>query len=73
MPGDLSVVGFDDSRVATLPWVDLTTVRQDVDRIATDAVRQAVSRVQAEPPTSTIVPPRLIIRTSTAVRARNDG
>ncbi len=73
VPGDLSVVGFDDSRVATLPWVDLTTVRQDVDRIATDAVRQAVSRVQAEPPTSTIVPPRLIIRTSTAVRAPTDG
>ena len=32
VPEDLSVTGFDDSRVAQLSYVDLTTVRQDGGR-----------------------------------------
>lgn len=30
VPGDISIVGFDGSRAAELPHIDLTTVRQDI-------------------------------------------
>ncbi|WP_375432699.1 LacI family DNA-binding transcriptional regulator [uncultured Friedmanniella sp.] len=68
-PTDLSVVGFDDSRVATLPWVQLTTVRQDTRQLAVDAVDHAVARLDGSPrAASSIVAPRLVVRSSTAHR-----
>ena len=39
VPGDLTVVGFDDSAVATMIWPELTTIRQpiaDMSRAAVD-------------------------------------
>lgn len=64
-PDDLSVVGYDDTRVASLPWVRLTTVRQDVGQLAALAVSQAVSRIDAtRPGASVVVPPRLVTRHS---------
>lgn len=69
-PADLSVVGFDDSRVATLPWVQLTTVRQDIRRLAVDAVDHAVARLDGSPRAApSIVAPRLVVRGSTARRS----
>ena len=38
VPRDLSIVGFDDSRAATLVWPALTTVRQPVAEMAAAAV-----------------------------------
>jgi DNA-binding LacI/PurR family transcriptional regulator len=67
VPGDLSVVGYDDSRVARLPWVDLTTIRQDTSVLAAEAVRLAVDRIEAPgPPRDVVVAPELIVRGSTA-------
>lgn len=43
IPGDVSVVGYDDSRTADLSFIRLTTVRQDCARIA-DLVVEAVSQ-----------------------------
>jgi DNA-binding LacI/PurR family transcriptional regulator len=67
VPGDLSVVGYDDSRVARLPWADLTTIRQDTSLLASEAVRLAVDRIERPgPPQDVVVPPELIVRGSTA-------
>jgi len=67
IPGDLSVVGYDDSRVAMLPWARLTTIRQDTAKLADQAVTQAVARVDTPGPRiATIVPPQLVVRTSSA-------
>lgn len=38
VPGDLTVVGFDDIRMASWPLIDLTTVHCDLDLLATQAV-----------------------------------
>ena len=68
VPADVSVVGFDDSRLARLSHVDLTTVAQDVDRLATLAVDRAVARLDGMPVDrrELVVPPRLVLRTTTA-------
>jgi DNA-binding LacI/PurR family transcriptional regulator len=44
VPGDISVIGYDDSRLARLTHIDLTTVAQDVEKTARLAV-EAVGRV----------------------------
>ena len=65
VPRDLAVVGYDDSRLARLPWVDLTTVRQDVAVLADRAVAQAVARATGDGgPAAVVVPPQLVVRTS---------
>ncbi|WP_410315567.1 substrate-binding domain-containing protein, partial [Klebsiella pneumoniae] len=47
VPGELSVVGFDDSPMAALVWPSLTTVRQPVAEMARVAVEMLVSGPQA--------------------------
>lgn len=67
VPGDLSVVGYDDSRVARLPWADLTTIRQDTAVLASEALRLAVERIERPgPPQDVVVPPELIVRGTTS-------
>jgi DNA-binding LacI/PurR family transcriptional regulator len=67
VPGEVSVVGYDDSRVARLPWADLTTIRQDTVLLASEAVRLAVGAIERQgPPCEVVVPPQLIVRGSTA-------
>ena len=45
IPGELSVVGYDDSRLARLAHINLTTVKQDVEHLARHAVEAAVEHV----------------------------
>ena len=68
VPGEVSVVGYDDSRIARLSSVDLTSVAQDVDRLTTLAVGRAVARLDGTPVDrrELVVPPRLVVRSSTA-------
>ena len=68
VPGDVSVVGYDDSRIARLSSVDLTSVAQDVDRLTTLAVGRALARLDGTPVDrrELVVPPRLVVRSSTA-------
>ena len=49
VPADLSVVGYDDSRVAWLPGIDLTSVRQDAARMAELAVKAVVDLLDGPP------------------------
>jgi DNA-binding LacI/PurR family transcriptional regulator len=44
-PGGLSVVSYDDSDVARLSFVDLTTVRQDAALMAEHAVQAVIERL----------------------------
>ncbi|MFJ2556077.1 MULTISPECIES: LacI family DNA-binding transcriptional regulator [unclassified Streptomyces] len=68
VPGEVSVVGFDDSRLARLAHIDLTTVGQDVARLTREAVARVVGRLDGDPvpDRETVVAPRLVIRTTTA-------
>ena len=68
VPQDISVVGFDDSRLARLSHVDLTTVAQDAGRMATLAVARAIDRLDGTPTggREIVIPQRLIFRGTTA-------
>ena len=67
VPGALSIVGWDDSYLSRLPHVNLTTVRQDADRMAELAVRRSIERLtdrEVDGP-EIVLPPELIVRGST--------
>ncbi len=48
VPEQVSIVGYDDSHVAGLSHIDLTTVRQDVPRLAQSAVAAADEQLRGE-------------------------
>jgi DNA-binding LacI/PurR family transcriptional regulator len=68
VPGDVSVVGFDDSALARLSFIDLTTVRQDVTRMAESAVEAIAERLEQRRTTAReiVLDPTLVIRGTTA-------
>lgn len=68
VPGELSVVGYDDSALARLSHVGLTTIGLDAARLAELAVGRAVARLDgdARVDDELIVPPTLVIRSTTA-------
>ena len=68
IPGRISVTGFGDGWPARLSSVDLTTARQDPERMGTAAVRGAVRRIDqpALPPSVSVVEPWPVVRGSTA-------
>ena len=68
VPGEVAVVGYDDSRIARLATVDLTSVAQDVTQLTTLAVGRAVARLDGTPVErrELVVPPRLVVRSTTA-------
>lgn len=67
IPQDVSVVGFDDSPLAGLAHVDLTTVGQDSAQLAELAVGRAVERIEATGDRVDVVcEPKLVVRGSTA-------
>jgi DNA-binding LacI/PurR family transcriptional regulator len=73
VPGDMSVVGFDDSRLARLSHIALTTVGQDIQQLAELAVARAAARLDGSViiERELVVPPHLIIRSTTAPPARS--
>jgi DNA-binding LacI/PurR family transcriptional regulator len=68
VPGAVSVVGFDDSRLARLSHVDLTTIAQDAAALTELAVTRAVARVEGRETgeREQVVAPRLVVRGTTA-------
>lgn len=68
VPGELSVVGYDDSRFGRIPGVDLTSVRQDIPRMAEAAVRAVVDRLERPERRAKHVKlkPTLVVRGTTA-------
>jgi LacI family transcriptional regulator len=72
VPGDLSIVGFDDTAPATTVWPELTTIRQPVAAMAEAAIELLVADRRADKSASRNVTERvlaheLIIRDSTSV------
>jgi DNA-binding LacI/PurR family transcriptional regulator len=68
VPEGVSVVGYDDSMLARLAHVDLTTVSQDARGQAEQAVALAVERLEQgrTEPREVVLAPRLVIRGTTA-------
>jgi DNA-binding LacI/PurR family transcriptional regulator len=75
VPGDVSVVGYDDSGLARLSFIDLTSVRQNVHRIAEHAVEAVVERLDRgrTTPRDIVLDPTLVIRGTTAAPPRTSG
>jgi DNA-binding LacI/PurR family transcriptional regulator len=71
VPQDMSVIGYDDSRLSRISYIDLTTVGQNPDELAATAVRRVTSRVENKPEGTRdqIITPELIIRTTTGAPA----
>jgi len=69
VPDDVSIVGFDGSRIGAHPRIGLTTVAQPVERLVHSSLDLLLERVLGEIPAQrshVLLDPTLIIRTSTA-------
>jgi len=68
VPGSVSVVGYDDSMLARLSHVHLTTVSQDARQQADKAVALAIERLESgrTAPREVVLTPRLVVRGTTA-------
>ncbi|PRY16596.1 LacI family DNA-binding transcriptional regulator [Kineococcus rhizosphaerae] len=74
VPGRVSVTGYDDSPLARLGHVQLTSVSQDPAEQARSAVRLAVERLEGEPggepganASDVVLEPRLVVRGTTGL------
>ncbi|MGS0684506.1 LacI family DNA-binding transcriptional regulator [Nakamurella sp. GG22] len=67
VPGTLSVIGYDDSPVARLPHVDLTTVSQNTHQITDNAIAALIERLDGArtDKCEVVVPPHLVVRGTT--------
>jgi DNA-binding LacI/PurR family transcriptional regulator len=67
VPGDLSVIGYDDSPAAQLAHINLTTVSQDARAQAENAVAASVERLDGgrTQRRQVVLPPRLVVRGTT--------
>ncbi|HVY99128.1 MAG TPA: LacI family DNA-binding transcriptional regulator [Dongiaceae bacterium] len=69
VPGDVSIVGFDDIPEASWPSYSLTTVRQPVKRMVAESVSLLLGQIDGKEPVRKAVriPGELIIRTSARI------
>ncbi|RHW23940.1 LacI family transcriptional regulator [Nocardioides immobilis] len=67
VPGDISVIGFDDSALAGSPGLDLTTIRQVPQEMARLAVERIVARTSGAKVDGReiILEPELVVRATT--------
>jgi len=75
VPGDISVVGFDDSAMGQKYEVPLTTIHPQFREVGIAAVDLLIDKIDAShsrPTMSVLVTPRLIVRASTS-RAPGNG
>lgn len=72
VPGDMSVIGFDDSRIARLSHIALTTLAQDTEQLTSLAVDRAAARLDGSTiiDRELVIPPELVIRSTTAPPSR---
>jgi len=73
VPGTISVAGYDDSALAQLAHVALTTVNQDHRAQALHAVRALVERLDEgrTQPREVVLRPRLVVRSTTGPAGRH--
>lgn len=70
VPQDVSLVGFDDTFLAGLGHIDLTSVRQDARHMGSQAVELLIERAEGRRTETRhlVIPPTLTVRSSTAPR-----
>ncbi len=74
VPADVSVVGYDDSPLARLATVQLTSISQDPQRMAGESVRIMRALLDGTSPvTDVVVDPRLVVRESTGPPSERSG
>nr|WP_246581224.1 LacI family DNA-binding transcriptional regulator [Deinococcus aestuarii] len=67
VPGDVSVIGYDDTAESALLIPPLTTVRQDFPTLGQRAFHHLNARLDGQdPPKTTLTRPELVVRASTA-------
>jgi len=69
VPEEISVVGYDDSPMARLGTIDLTSVSQEPEALADATVAVVVGLLDggiAAATTDVVIPPRLVVRSSSA-------
>ncbi|MDH2412855.1 LacI family DNA-binding transcriptional regulator [Nocardioides sp. CER19] len=67
VPGDVSVVGFDNGPASAFYWPALTTVNQEFSLLGRRALDLALQAIEGAPsPTSDLIRPTLVVRASTA-------
>jgi DNA-binding LacI/PurR family transcriptional regulator len=66
VPGDISVVGFDDNEFASQVYPPLTTVRQSFATVGTRCMEILLGLIEGHDPDTTPAIPQLIVRRSTA-------
>jgi LacI family transcriptional regulator len=65
VPDDLAIAGFDNSSVAALPMIDLTSIDQDGYGLGRAAAEALLSRLGGRKETShVLITPRLVVRSS---------
>ena len=72
VPGDISIVGFDDISLAQRLWPPLTTVRQPIKRAAAIATGMLLDSLRTRDftPVNQEIPGELVVRESAAPPAR---
>lgn len=66
IPQDLSVVGFDDTPLASIVSPSLTTVYQPIREMAAQAAGRLFGKADPDAPTAIVLPHRMVVRESTA-------
>jgi LacI family transcriptional regulator len=65
VPDDVSLVGFDDLVLARYAMPPLTTVRQSVYEIGTEAAKAMLDMLRGNAPQAALPGPELVVREST--------
>ncbi len=67
IPGSLSVVGFDDTPIASQAWPALSTIKQPIEAMSAKAVSLLIARLRGELdiPTEVLIKSELMLREST--------
>ena len=73
MPGQLSIVGFDDVDEAASTNPPLTTVAQDLEGKGRLAARAALDLIAGRPPKSPHLLARMVVRESTVPPRSREG
>jgi len=71
VPGDVSVVGFDDIPGSAYFQPPLSTVRQEFDQLGRKAIGMLIAAIDGHPLDHTPIPPRLVVRGSTGPATRS--
>ena len=62
VPGDVSIVGFDDLAAARLSEPPLTTISQDARQAGEALVTTLIAKIEEREPDSVLLPVRLVVR-----------